>query len=88
MSLPSQTLSLIRNRLINQLTLESQNETLGTIAIPEVNNVSNTDTAVHSRVSQSGIISADASGSISEASAQVTNLKMERAKQTLFYVII
>ena len=72
MSSPSQTLSLIRNRRINQETLENENETLDIIAVPEVNIVNNTeDTPVHSRASHSGINSADASGSISEASVQV-----------------
>ena len=88
MSSPSQTLPLIRNLKMKQPTLKNQNQTLGIIAISEANIVSNTDTAVHSRASHSGIISADASGSISEASAQVMNLKMERAKKTPIYVIV
>lgn len=87
-SSPSQTLSLIRNLQINQPTLKNQNETLGINAIPEANIVSNIDTAVHSRASHSRIISTDASGSVSEASAQVMNLKMERVKKTPLYVII
>lgn len=88
MSSPSQTLPLIRNLKMKQPTLKNQNQTLGIIAISEANIVSNTDTAVHSRASHSGIISTDASGSISEASAQVMNLKMERAKKTPIYVIV
>ena len=81
-SSPSQTLSLIRNRRINQETLENENETLDIIAVPEVNIVNNTeDTAVHSRASHNGINSADASGSISEASVQVQDESEDVASQ-------
>ena len=89
-SSPGQTISLIRNRRINQDTLENQNETLDIIAIPEVNIVNHTeDTAVHSRASHNGINSADASGSISESSVPVQDeSEDERVKQTPFHVII
>ena len=81
-SSPGQTISLIRNRRINQDTLENQNETLDIIAIPEVNIVNHTeDTAVHSRASHNGINSADASGSISEASVQVQDESEDGASQ-------
>ena len=69
---PNQNLSLIGNQHINQPTLENQNETLDSIEIPETNSVSNTgDTAVYSRASHNGIISVDASSSISEVSVPV-----------------
>ena len=82
MSSPSQTLSLIRNWQIIQPTSENQNETLDNIAIPETNIVSNTeDTAVHSWAIHNGIISSDASCSISEASVQVQNESDDGASQ-------
>ena len=81
-SSPSQTLSLIRNRRINQETLENENETLDIIAIPEVDFVNNTeDAAVLSRASHNRINSADASGSISEASVQVQDKSEDGANQ-------
>ena len=82
MDSPNQTLSLIRNRQINQETWENQNETLDSIAIPEANIVNNTDdTAVHSRACHNGINSADSSGSISEASVQVQGESEDGASQ-------
>ena len=83
MSSPSQTLSLIRTRRINQETLENEKKTLDIIAIPEGNIINNTeDTAVYSRASHNGINSADASGSISEASVQVQDESEGGASQT------
>ena len=80
--LTNQTLSLIRNWQINQSTLENQNETLDSIAIPETNIVSNTeDTAVHSREIHNGVICSDASCSISEASVQLPNESDDGASQ-------
>ena len=82
MNSPSQTLSLIRNRQIDQETLENQNETLDNIAIPEANIVNNTeDTAVYSRESHNGINFVDTSGAISEASVQVQDESEDGASQ-------
>ena len=82
MSSPSQTLLLIKNWEINQPTLENQNATLDSIAIPETNIFSNIeDTAVHSRAIHNGIISPDASRSISEANVQVQNESDDGASQ-------
>ena len=81
-SSPSQTLSLIRNLQINQPTLKNQNETLGIKIFQK-------QTLLVILI-QLPIVSGctDASGSVSEASAQVMNLKMEPAKKTPLYVII
>ena len=81
--------SIVNKKSANQPTNFKKSEwNTGHQNIPEANIVSNTDTAAHSRASHSRIISTDASGSVSEASAQVMNLKMEPAKKTPLYVII
>ena len=83
MSSPSQTLSLIGNKQINQPTLKNQNETLGSSAIPKINIVSNTeDEAVNSRSGHNEIISADSSSLISEVSVPVQGQPEDRASHS------